>query len=127
MKKIKTILVAEDDKTLRKALVDVLHKKNFITLEAQDGKKALHVALDKKPDLILLDLLMPEIDGIEVLKKIRHNTWWANVPVIILTNLNPTKEDLVQDVILHKPALYLIKSDWGLHDIVHEIEKTLYE
>ena len=68
---------------------------------------------------------MPEMDGMTAFEKIRKDTWWAKVPVIILTNLNPTAEKLVQDVILNEPLFYLIKSDWKLHDIVDKIEETL--
>lgn len=125
MKKQKKILVVEDEKNLREAISDVLRAENFITLEAKNGKEGIKIALKERPDLILLDLLMPEMDGMTAFEKIRKDTWWAKVPVIILTNLNPTAEKLVQDVILNEPLFYLIKSDWKLHDIVDKIEETL--
>ncbi len=83
------------------------------------------MALAKHPDLILLDLVMPEMDGMTALKKIREDAWGASVPVIILTNLSATKEQLVDDMITHKPMHYLIKSDWKLHDVVKKIEEIL--
>lgn len=125
MKKQKKILVVEDEKNLREAIRDVLRAENFSTLEAKNGKEGIKIALKERPDLILLDLLMPEMDGMTAFEKIRKDTWWAKVPVIILTNLNPTAEKLVQDVILNEPLFYLIKSDWKLHDIVDKIEETL--
>ena len=125
MKTQKTILVVEDEKSLREAIVDILHLKNFISLEAKNGKEGLDLALTEHPDLILLDLIMPEMDGMTVLKKIREDAWGANVPVIILTNLSANSEELVNDMVTHKPMDYLIKSDWKIHDVVDKIENLL--
>jgi len=125
MKTQKTILVVEDEKSLREAIVDILKIKNFNPLEAKNGKEGVDLALEKHPDLILLDLLMPEMDGMTALKNIRQDSWGEKVPVIILTNLSATKEQLIEDVVTHKPMHYLIKSDWKLHDVVDKIEKIL--
>ena len=125
MKTQKTILVVEDEKSLREAIVDILRLKNFLSLEAKDGVEGVEVALSKHPDLILLDLLMPTMDGMSALKKIREDAWGAHVPVIILTNLSATNEQLVEDVVTHRPEHYLIKSDWKLHDVVKKIEEIL--
>ena len=125
MKNQKTILVVEDEKNLRNAIVDILRIKNFNYLEAKNGKEGVELALTRHPDLILLDLIMPEMDGMTALKNIRQDTWGANVPVIILTNLSATNEQLVEDMVTHKPISYLIKSDWKLHDVADKIEKIL--
>ena len=121
----KTILVVEDEKSLCEAVADILRLKNFLVLEAENGQEGVEIALAKHPDLILLDLRMPVMDGMAALKKIRANVWGAHVPVIILTNLSPNKEQLVEDVVTHKPMDYLIKSDWKLHDIVEKVEQIL--
>ena len=123
----KTILVVEDEKNLREAIVEILRIKNFLPLEAKNGVEGVEIALLKHPDLILLDLIMPEMDGMTALKKIRQDTWGAHVPVIILTNLSATNEQLVEDVVTHKPMHYLIKSDWKLTDVVRKIEEVLEE
>jgi len=125
MKKQKTILVVEDEKNLCEAIVDILHLKKYLTLEAKNGQEGVDVALAKHPDLILLDLIMPVMDGMTALRKIRADTWGARVPVVILTNLSATDERLVEDMIMHKPMHYLIKSDWKLHDVVKKIEEIL--
>ncbi len=125
MKPQKTILVVEDEKSLRQAVVDILRLKKFLPLEAKNGREGVKLALAKHPDLILLDLIMPEMDGMTALKKIRQDAWGANVPVIILTNLSATSEQLVEDMVTHKPMHYLIKSDWKLHDVVKKIEEIL--
>ncbi|MFA5841700.1 MAG: response regulator [Candidatus Paceibacterota bacterium] len=121
MKTQKTILIIEDEKSLRGAVVDILRLKNFLTLEARNGKEGVGVALSRHPDLILLDIIMPEMDGMAALKKIREDNWGKMVPIIILTNLSGTIEQLMNEVVTQ----YLIKSDWKLHDIVKKIEEIL--
>lgn len=125
MEKQKTILVVEDEKSLRDAIVDILRLKKFVPLEAKNGREGVDIALAKHPDLILLDLVMPEMDGMTALKKIREDAWGEKVPVIILTNLSATSEQLVEDMLTHKPMHYLVKSDWKLHDVVEKIESIL--
>ncbi len=125
MKTQKTILVVEDEKSLRDAIVDILRLKDFNPLEAKNGKEGVEIALREHPDLILLDLIMPVMDGMTALKKIREDAWGEKVPVIILTNLSATKEQLVEDMVTHKPMHYLVKSDWKLHDVVDKIEDIL--
>lgn len=120
----KTILVAEDETSLRHALVDALNASGFSILQAKNGEQGLATAISKHPDLILLDILMPDMDGMTMLKKLREDAWGKNVPVIILTNLNPTDETVIRDVATHKPLHYFIKSDWKLQDIIKEIHKV---
>ncbi len=125
MKTQKTILVVEDEKSLRNAIADVLRLKKFLPLEAKNGREGVELALKKHPDLILLDLIMPEMDGMAALKKIREDGWGATVPVIILTNLSATNEKLAGDMAAHKLVHYLIKSDWKIHDVIKKVEKIL--
>lgn len=117
MKTQHTILIIEDEKSLRAAIVDILHLKGFISLEARNGREGVDLALANHPDLILLDLIMPEMDGLTAFNKIREDAWGKMVPIIILTNLSATNE--------HALTQYLIKSDWKIHDIVKKIEETL--
>lgn len=125
MEKQKIVLIVEDDKSLRKALADVLLLKQFMVLEAENGEEGVKLALSKHPDLILLDLLLPMIDGMTAFKKIRKNPWGENVPVIILTNVNATDEQLVGNMVAYKPLFYLVKSDWKIQDVVKKIEDIL--
>ena len=125
MKTQKTILIVEDEKILRDAIVDILHLKNFLSLEAKNGVEGVALALEKHPDLILLDLILPEMDGMTAFKKIREDAWGEKVPVIILTNLSATNEQLVEDMVTHKPMHYLVKSDWKIHDVEYKIEEIL--
>ncbi|MFA6294903.1 MAG: response regulator [Candidatus Paceibacterota bacterium] len=121
----KKVLIIEDEKSLREALVDVLRLKNFLPFSAKNGLEGVKLAIEEHPKLILLDLIMPKMDGMTTLKKIRENAWGKNVPIIILTNLNVTHEQYVADAIKNKSTFYLIKSDWKLFDIVKKIEEIL--
>ena len=106
-------------------MVDVIHLKKFLLLEAKNGNEGVELALKKHPDLILLDLIMPAMDGMTAFKKIREDAWGKKVSIIILTNLSETKEQSVDDMAMNKSTHYLIKSDWKLHDIVRKIEEIL--
>ena len=78
----KTILIVDDEKPIVDILVYNLQKEGYNTLEANDGVTAVEIALDKKPDLILLDIMLPKMDGLTVCKKLRHT---LNVPILILS------------------------------------------
>jgi len=125
MEKQKVILVVEDEEDIRGFIATALRSKKFIALEAKNGVEGVGVALSEHPDLILLDLLMPEMDGMTALKKIRQDAWGANVPVIIFTNLSATEEKIIEDMVTQKPVCYLIKSDWKIYDVVKKIDETL--
>lgn len=78
----KTVLVVDDEKPIVDILVYNLKKEGYNTLEANDGEEAINIVLDKKPDLVLLDIMLPKMDGLSVCKKIRHN---YNIPIIMLS------------------------------------------
>ena len=125
MQKQKTILIIEDEKSLRAAIVDILRLKNFLPLEAKNGREGVELALAEHPDLILLDLIMPEMDGMTALKKIREDAWGEKATIIILRNLSAINGNVEDDTEANRPTHYLIKSDWKLHDIVSKIEEIL--
>ena len=78
----KVILVVDDEKPIRDILVYNLQKEGYETLEAEDGETAIKVALDNKIDLILLDIMLPKVDGLTVCQRLRHT---LNVPILILS------------------------------------------
>ena len=78
----KTILIVDDEQPIIDILVYNLQKEGYETLEANDGITAVDIALEKKPDLILLDIMLPKMDGLSVCKRIRHT---LNVPILMLT------------------------------------------
>jgi len=81
----KSVLVVEDDNLARKSLVTLLIEKGLVVHEAVNGKVGLQQALAKKPDLVLTDIRMPEMDGIAMINEIRKDDWGKKVPVIVLT------------------------------------------
>ena len=121
----KKILIVEDEKSLREAMEDFLRLKNFTTLVAKNGKEGVAIALAEHPDLILMDLIMPEMDGMAALQEIRKDVWGAWVPVIILTNLSVGSGDRSAYAATQLTEHYLIKSDWKLRDIAKKIEAIL--
>lgn len=111
--------------TLGDALVRMLLLENFLCLQARDGEDALTLAFSNHPDLILLDFLMPGMDGVSVLEGIRKDHWGAKVPIIVLTNLDGTDVRLAKAMRLYKPARFLIKVEWKLCNIIKAIERAL--
>ena len=77
------ILIVEDSSTMRKAIRKIVKAEGHDTLEAPDGREGLEIAATHAPDCILLDLIMPEVDGLEVLKALRERG--SKIPVIVLT------------------------------------------
>ena len=126
MNKEKSILVAEDDLSIRVALVDRLKQEGYKVLEAVDGQKTLDMAFLHRPDLILLDILMPVMDGMLVLRKIRcSSNWGTNVPVVLLTNLDDSENR--QRAQKDKVKAYMVKANTNLDAIMKEIEKVFIE
>ena len=78
----KTVLVVDDEKPIVDILVYNLKKEGYNTLEANDGEEAIKIVMQNKPDLVLLDIMLPKMDGLTVCKKIRHN---YNIPIIMLS------------------------------------------
>lgn len=84
----KNVLIIEDEQTILKMLVEKFMLEGFEAMSAIDGVQGLELALLKHPDIILLDIIMPRMSGLEVLEKLRNDPWGARVPVIMLTNVD---------------------------------------
>ena len=120
---MKKILIIEDEPLLLGALAKKLSGENFKVFEAQDGEAGLATALGEHPDLILLDIILPLMDGMTLLKKLREDDWGKTAGVILLTNLSDgekIKESMERDA-----YDYLVKSDWKLEDIVKKVKEKL--
>jgi DNA-binding response OmpR family regulator len=118
----KKILIVEDEKALEKLLVDTLSKAGYQSIIARGGIEALQKFVEEKPDLILLDIILPEENGFVVLEKIRinHN---SKVPVIIISNLGE-KEDVEMGKNLGITD-YILKSEISLKNLMVKIHNTL--
>ena len=121
--KKKTILIVEDDEFLRSLTAKRLEKENYHIEVAIDGENAISVMETTRPDLILLDLLLPGKDGFEVLKKIRSTETTKAIPVIIFSNLGQ-KEDIEKAKALGVDD-FLIKANFTLDDVVGKIKKLI--
>ena len=119
------VLVVEDDELLARMLKTKLSGSGLIVDLAQNGEIGLQMAIKEKPDAIILDLLMPKMDGMTFLKTLRKDKWGEKAPVIIFTNLSASNKDLVHGVIEGAPVYYLIKSEWTPKDILEKVREII--
>lgn len=120
----KTVLIIEDEKPMLNVLEEKISEGGFKVLKAENGKDGLDIALKEHPDLILLDLLLPEMSGLNMLEKLRaSSSWGQQVPVFVLTNLSENR--IIYESVALQTAGYFIKSYWTLEDIATEIKNKL--
>jgi two-component system, OmpR family, alkaline phosphatase synthesis response regulator PhoP len=119
----KSILIVEDDSMLLKIIAERLSTEGFIVHQAKDGEEGLAQALKHYPDLILLDVLMPKMDGVTMLKKLREDKKSVATPVILLTNVS--YGDQIDEAMRHGVQDFLIKTNWTLDDVVEKIKFKL--
>jgi len=120
---MKTILLVEDDPFLIDIYKSKLKEVGFEIETAEDGEKALRKTKEKKPDLMLLDIVLPKIDGWEILKKIRSDPGLKDLKVIVLSNLGQ-KEEVEKGMALGATK-YLIKAHFTPSEVVEEVKKLL--
>ena len=118
-----TILIVEDEAPLRKALVEEFEDAGYNVIEAGDGLEGFDVALKNKPNIILLDQLMPKLNGVGMLKQLRQDDWGSTVPVIMATNMSTA--DTINDAIDAGANDYFIKSEVSVEDIVKLVAERL--
>lgn len=118
-----TVLVIEDEPDIREAMAEAVAEAGFTVLTAENGEVGLSTALTKKPDLILLDIIMPILDGHEVLKKLRQDPWGQNVKVIMLTAM----DDIQSIARAHEGNItdYIVKAHSSLNDIVSKVRLNI--
>ncbi|MBI4246328.1 MAG: response regulator [Candidatus Rokubacteria bacterium] len=119
----KRILLAEDDRFLRKAAEATLRGRGFTVIAAVDGEEALRLARSEAPDLILLDLIMPKLQGFEVLKALKQEPATAAIPVIVLSNLGQERD--LQRTIEAGALAHFVKANLSLQDLVQRVEEAL--
>lgn len=119
----KNILIIEDDRFLRELIAQKLIKEDFNISEAIDGEEGIKKIREEKPDLVLLDLILPGIDGFEVLSKMREDPSITRIPVIILSNLGQ-REDVERGLKLGAVD-YLIKAHFTPGEIIEKIKLVL--
>lgn len=117
------ILLAEDDRFLRKSAGAMLRRQGYMVLAAEDGEEALRLARTEMPDLILLDIIMPKIQGFDVLKALKSDPHTSPIPVIILSNLGQESDSLAAR---EMGALdYWVKSNLALEELATRVGQVL--
>ena len=119
----KKILFIEDEKSLQEILGQALKQNGFEVKEALNGQDGLDLVEKFGPDLILLDLILPKINGFEVLEKIKSSEKTKNIPVIILTNLENSAD--IQRALELGAFDYLVKSNYSLNKIINKVKGVL--
>ncbi len=119
---MKKVLIVEDDTLILKAYHDKFVEEGFEVHDAMDGERGLTMALAMHPDAILLDLNMPRMDGMTVMKKLREDAWGKKVPIVIITNLE-LNDDRLKGVVRDEPAFYLLKKNYTLEDLVSKVRE----
>lgn len=122
----KTILIVEDERSQLMVLRDEFVDNGFTVLTAGSGEEGLAIAFSRKPDAILLDMMMPHMDGGSMLALLRKDREWGrHVPVIVLTNMIPDDEHRMKHIRKSGIAHYLVKSGWPLEAIVDVVKSKL--
>jgi len=124
-KSISKILLVEDEPSLRRLYYIKLIRVGYKVETAEDGRDALKKVKKFKPELILLDIILPKVDGFAVLKELKKNSRLKKIPVILLTNLGQD-EDMEKGQKLGAIA-YLVKTQFTPSEIVKEMEKAFKE
>jgi CheY-like chemotaxis protein len=117
------ILLVEDDRILRKAGEVTLTKRGYVVVLAVDGEEALVKAREHKPDLILLDVIMPKLDGFEVLTRLKDDSATRDIPVIMLSNLSEASD--IRKAADRGARAYLVKSSIRPEQLAEKVAETL--
>jgi len=120
---MKKILFVEDEPTLQKAVGRFLEEAGYQIISALDGELGLEMAKREKPDMILLDVILPKKDGFTVLKELKEDETTKDIPVVILTNLENDTD--VEKAISLGATTYLVKANYELEEITKKIKDIL--
>jgi CheY-like chemotaxis protein len=122
---MKKILFIEDEAALQKTLGELLRGEGYEVVSAIDGESGLRLAKEIKPDLILLDLILPKILGLKVLENLKSDPETKEIPVIILTNIEDTAG--IEKAIELGATTYLVKANYSLEEVVEKVKQAIGE
>ena len=120
---MKTILFIEDESALQTTFRGILTEQGYEMVSALDGEIGFKLARIKKPDLIILDLILPKLHGFEVLEKIKECQETKNIPVIVLTNSEETVN--VEKALELGATTYLVKANYSLKEVIEKVKKAI--
>lgn len=119
----RTILVVEDEAPTALALCDKLEHEGYKVLKADNGKSGLEVAMLEHPDLILADLNLPEMNGMEMIRNLRADKWGKDAKVIILTNISDVSK--IEEAMVHGAFFYMVKGDSSMNDVLEKVKSQI--
>ena len=119
----KTILIVDDEESLVNVLARKFEEEGVNVITAQNGKVGLEKALAEHPDIILLDIMMPEMDGFDVMRHLQEDEWGKTVPIILLTNSSSI--ETVAKAVSTGMSEFLVKTDMRLDDVVDRVRHHL--
>jgi CheY-like chemotaxis protein len=122
--KSKSVLIVDDDPDARAVLRDIVSMMGLGTIEAPDGKQALNLIKQEQPDLIILDLMMPQMDGFSVINVLQSDSKLRHIPVVVMTAVDTLQIEMI--AVLPGVSKVIRKGDFRVADIV-SIVKTLSE
>jgi len=117
------IVVADDDRMFRKAAETTLRRQGYAVTTASDGEEALQLIRSERPDIIVLDLIMPKLQGFDVLQVLKQDSVTTDIPVIVLSSL--TQEQDKQEALDLGAAAYFNKATFSLSELVKQVASTL--
>ena len=118
------ILLVEDEAPLLGAMTVKLKKAGFTVLQGHNGREGLEIAMKEFPNIIITDIVMPEMDGLQMIQNVRKDKQWGvSVPIILLTNLNDFNH--VATAMEYGVHDYLVKSNWKLKDLLETVKNKL--
>ena len=120
----KKVLIVEDDVALRELYADILTAEGFVVLTAENGQVGLDMVLSQKPDLVLLDLMMPIMNGKTMLHRVRQIPEFAKLPVIVLTNAGD-ENNMRETKFFDNANEFLIKSNVTPEDIIQRVKSLI--
>lgn len=119
-----SLLIIEDEEHIRELVQAAFAKEGFMVMHAGSGEEGLTQAIEHHPSAILLDIMLPGMDGLTVLSKLRQDAWGKNVPVVLLTNLNPD-DSMLDKINKDEPSFYLVKVKSSTEDIVSKVKAAI--
>lgn len=122
---MKKILFVEDEQALQRTMTEALIDYGYRTIAALNGEDGLRLARSEKPDLILLDLILPKKDGFAVLAELKADEETKSIPVIVLTNLEGAAD--VDRALELGATTYLVKANYNLDDVLQKVKRALGE
>ena len=119
----KRVLIVEDEQDIRELYAEILRDEGFAVVEAWDGEKGLAESLSGRYDIILLDIMLPKVDGLQILKEIKKKEELSAIPVVLLTNLST--DNIIKEGFALGAVSYIIKSEMTPDQVVAEVKKVL--